>query len=120
MEALSSTWLEKVSLQQAETYSDYVYYELEEEGTVISSGSILFCPPKHFRFRDPELRVEVSGENELMVTAGAYAKSVEILNGEDTMLLEDNYFDMNPGSRKVKILKGDPADLKIRSVYEIR
>ncbi len=120
VEALSSTWLEKVSLQQAETYSDYVYYELEEEGTVISSGSILFCPPKHFRFRDPELRVEVSGENELMVTAGAYAKSVEILNGEDTMLLEDNYFDMNPGSRRVKILKGDPADLKIRSVYEIR
>ena len=36
------------------------------------------------------------------------------------MLLEDNYFDMNAGERKIRILKGTPEGLKIRSVYNIR
>lgn len=55
-----------------------------------------------------------------MVTAEAYAKSVEILNEADDMLLEDNYFDMNAGQRRVKILKGRPEGLKVRSVFDIR
>lgn len=54
------------------------------------------------------------------MTAKAYAKSIEIINGDDTMLLEDDYFDMNPGSRKIKVLNGKPENLKIRSVFDIR
>ena len=54
------------------------------------------------------------------MTSEAYARSVEILNGDDTMLLEDNYFDMNPGTRILRVVKGEPKDLKVRSVYDIR
>lgn len=120
VEALSSKWLERVPMQYADTYDDYVSYELEKDGEVVSSGTVLFAPPKHFHFADPQLTVEVVGDQELLVTAKAYAKSIEIINGDDTMLLEDNYFDMNPGTRKIRVLKGTPENLRIRSVFDIR
>ena len=49
----------------------------------------------------------------------AYAKSVEIRNENDDLILEDNYFDMNAGEYRVKILDGKPDGLKVRSVYDI-
>ena len=65
------------------------------------------------------LEVRVEGD-ELVLTADAYAKYVEIINEADDMLREDNYFDMNAGERRVKILKGKPEGLKVRSVFDIR
>ena len=100
-------------------YSNYVSYEMEADGQVVSRGSVPFCAPKHFRFRNPELEVRAEGD-ELVITAGAYARSVEIINENDDMLLEDNYFDMNAGERRIRIRKGTPTGLKIRSVYDIR
>jgi len=44
---------------------------------------------------------------------------VEIQAGADTVL-EDNYFDMNAGQRRVKILRGSVEGLSVRSVYDIR
>lgn len=116
---LSSVWLEKEDMKDAALYRDYVSYECLKDGKVISGGTVLFCAPKHFRFADPALEVRVEGD-ELVLTADAYAKSVEIINGADDMLLEDNYFDMNAGERRVKILKGKPEGLKVRSVFDIR
>ena len=43
-----------------------------------------------------------------------------MINEEDNLLLEDNYFDINSGIHKVKIIKGEPKGLKVRSVYDIR
>lgn len=120
VKALTSEWLERVPLQYAETRRDYVSYELVENGETVSAGSVLFCAPKHFEFENPHLKVEAVESDEILVTADAYAKSVEILNGDDTMLLSDNYFDMNPGTRRLKILKGVPEGLKVRSVFDIR
>ena len=40
--------------------------------------------------------------------------------GAKTLLLEDNYFDMQPGTRKIRVLSGNTEGLKIRSVYDIR
>lgn len=117
---LSSQWFDRVAMQDADTCADYVSYEMETEGIVVSGGSVLFCAPKHFQFIDPQLQVEKIGEGELLVTACAYAKSIEIKNDEDTLLLEDNYFDMNPGSRTIRVLKGAIKGLRIRSVYNIR
>ena len=54
-----------------------------------------------------------------MVKAEGYARSVEIMAGADT-LLEDNYFDMNGGERRIKVVRGEVKDLKVRSVYDIR
>ena len=55
-----------------------------------------------------------------MVCAKGYAKSVEILNDEEDMILSDNYFDMDGGVKRVKILSGRPENLKLRSVFDIR
>lgn len=53
------------------------------------------------------------------MSASAYAKSVEILNDTEDLILEDNYFDMNAGERWIKILQGKPEGLRVRSVYDI-
>lgn len=116
--ALSAFWLEQEEMADAELYGDYVSYECLREGEVISCGTALFCPPKHFGFQDPGLRVSAEGE-ELVVRADAYAKSVEILNEAEDLLLSDNYFDMNAGERRVRILSGKPEGLRVRSVYDI-
>lgn len=119
--ALSSLWLEKQECMDARLYEDYVSYEcFEGDGEEpVSGGCVIFCAPKHYRFADPELSVRTEGD-ELVVSAAAYARGVEIRNAADDMLLSDNYFDMNAGTRRVKILKGSPEGLQIRSVYNIR
>jgi len=118
--ALTSKWLDKVELPEARLYEDYVSYEaVDAEGNVISSGTVIFSIPKHFRFADPKLAVRVEGD-EVVVTADAYARSVEILNENEDIRLSDNYFDMNAGEKRVKILAGDAFNLRVRSVYDIR
>ena len=117
--ALSSKWLEPVSLQNAELYSNYVSYQYLENDSIISEGTVLFCPPKHFKFLDPELSVKVEGE-EIVVSAKHFAKSIEIRNENDDLILSDNYFDLNSGEKRVKLLKGTADKLRIRSVYDIR
>ena len=79
---------------------------------------MLFCAPKHFHFLDPALTARIEGD-EIVVTAKAYARSVEIQCGPD-VVLEDNYFDMNAGTRRVRIVRGTADDVSVRSVYDIR
>lgn len=117
--ALSSEWLPKEELLEAGLYENYVSYECIRDGALVSEGTVLFCPPKQFHFENPKLSVKAEGE-EIVVCAGAFAKSVEVLNEADDLLLEDNYFDMNGGVKRVKILRGKPEGLKIRSVFDIR
>ncbi len=117
--ALSAVWLEKVPLLQAALYEDHVSYRLKENGELIGEGSVIFCPPKYYRFVDPQLTVYTEGD-EVVVTAKAYAKDVEILNANEDLLLSDNYFDMEPGERRVKILRGSAEGLRVRSTYDIR
>lgn len=117
--SLSSVWTEKTEFPEADIHEEYVSYELLENGKIVSYGSVLFCAPKHFNFQNPHLTVKAEGEY-LIVTSDAYARSVEIKNEEDRLMLEDNYFDMQPGTRKIRILSGSTEGLKIRSVYDIR
>lgn len=117
--ALSAVWLDKVPLPQASLYEDHVSYRLLEKGEVIGEGSVIFCQPKYYKFVNPQLSVRVDGD-EVVITAGAYAKDVEVLNAEEDLLLSDNYFDMEPGERRVKILRGCAEGLRVRSTYDIR
>ena len=68
---------------------------------------------------DPELSVERKG-NEIIVSARAYARNVEILNKDEDLILSDNYFDLNAQKRTLRILRGSPEGLRARSVYDIR
>ena len=117
--ALSAVWLPVQDFSGQDTYGCYYSYELvDPSGNSVGQGSVLFCPPKHFRFADPKLTARIEGD-EIVVTAGAYARGVELQAGGDTVL-EDNFFDMNGGERRVKILRGRPNQVKVRSVYDIR
>ena len=116
---LSSVWMPKQDFSGHSTFDCYYSYSLtDEEGNVVSQGSVLFCPPKHFRFADPNLNAFVNGD-EIIVTADAYARSVEIMAGAD-VVLSDNYFDMDAGTRTVKILRGNVDSVSVRSVWDIR
>ena len=117
--ALDALWLPEQDFTKYGPYDCYYAYRLTDRaGHTVGEGSVLFCAPKHFRFQDPALTVRLEG-NEAVVTASAYARSVEIQCGPD-VLLEDNYFDMNGGERRVKILRGEAKDAAVRSVYDIR
>lgn len=117
--ALTSVWLDKVEFPEADIFSEYISYELKKNGEVISDGTVNFSYPKYFRYEDPELSYRIEGD-EIVVSAKAYAKSVEILNENEDLLLSDNYFDLNAGEKRVKILSGDTSKLRVRSVYDIR
>ena len=53
------------------------------------------------------------------VTASAYARSVEIVCEDGDVVLEDNFFDLNAESRRVRILRGEGRVFTVRSVYDI-
>ncbi|MBQ7655307.1 MAG: glycoside hydrolase family 2 protein [Clostridia bacterium] len=117
--ALSAVWLEEMDFSDQDTYGCYFSYELmDKQGSEVGGGTVLFCPPKHFHFENPHLQARQEGD-EIIVTADAYARYVEIQCGADT-LLSDNFFDMNAGEKRVKVLRGEVKNLSVRSVYDIR
>ncbi len=117
--ALTSVWLDKIDLADIDIYREYISYELVKDGTVVSEGTVNLSYPKYFVYEDPHLTCQVNG-NEITVTADAYAKSVEILNDNEDLILSDNYFDMNAGTKTVAVESGDITNLRLRSVFDIR
>ncbi len=117
--ALSSVWLEKVELPEVDIYSEYVSFQAYRAGEVVSEGTVIFSYPKYFRYEDPELRVVAEGDR-LTVSASKYAKSVEIRNENEDLILSDNYFDLNGDAKTVEILGGNAEHLRLRSVYDIQ
>ena len=116
--ALTSSWLESVTLPEMDERSSYISYELLDQGQVCSVGTVLLTLPKYFKFEDPQLSYTVAGDT-ITVSAKAYAKSIQISNENDDLVLEDNFFDLNGDSRSVKVLSGKLDDISLRSVYEI-
>lgn len=117
--ALTSTWMDKVELPDVDVFTEYVSFEAWENGERISEGTVIFSYPKYFKYENPELTCEVKG-NYITVSANAYAKSVEIQNANENLVLSDNYFDLNGDSRTVEILRGEPEGITLRSVYNIK
>ena len=115
---LSSIELDKLDFNDADMHRHYISYELIQNNEVVSEGTVLFCPPKHFRFTDPLLSAVVFGDT-ITISAKAYAKSVEIFC-ENDLLLSDNFFDMNTGEKTVKVIQGSAENVQVRSVYDIR
>ncbi|MDR0301161.1 MAG: glycoside hydrolase family 2 protein [Treponema sp.] len=117
--ALSSIWLDKVEVPDISINDEYLSYHLYDGNNVISEGTVIFSLPKFFHWEDPKLSCRIQGDT-IIVKAAAYAKSVEIQNRNQDMVLSDNYFDMNAGEKRVKIISGKPGKLKLRSVWDIR
>jgi beta-mannosidase len=119
VEPLSVTHLEEIDYEKTDVRNNYLSYELVVDSEVISEGTVLFTAPKHFNFVDPELEVYLDGD-EIVVKASAYAKSVEIYSPDSDFILSDNFFDMNAGEKRVKIVEGEVGEIRVRSVYDIK
>lgn len=117
--ALTSLWLEKVMLSDIDIYRQYVSYQFKMDGDVVSEGTVLFSYPKYFRFCEPDLSCRTEGD-EIVVSAGCYAKNVQLWNEEDDLILSDNFFDMNAGEKRIKILGGTKGQVFARSVFDIK
>ncbi len=97
----------------------HVHYEFRQEGKVISCGSSLFAAPKHCRLADPMLTACVE-DGCVVVTARAYAKGVCVESADGNLRLEDNFFDMEAGERRIPVVGALPeGTLRVRSVYDI-
>lgn len=124
---LDTLWLDKIEFTDSDGFDvreRYFSYQLEVEGQIVSEGTSLFTAPKHFRFADPSISLQREG-NTLIIQTERFAKSVEIYGTENDggyryVKLSDNYFDMNPGEKRVQILEGDADNFRVRSVYDIR
>ncbi|MDR2808836.1 MAG: glycoside hydrolase family 2 protein [Spirochaetaceae bacterium] len=117
--ALSSVRLDKVAAPDLAVNDEYLSYHLYEGEEPLSEGTVIFSLPKYFHFVDPRLRYRVEGGC-ITISADSYAKSVEIQNENQDMVLSDNYFDMNAGEKTVKIISGIPSGIKVRSVFDIK
>lgn len=116
--ALSSRWLKKLCFEEASLTANYASFSFEQDGKAVSCGTALFCAPKHFAFMDPKLALRLEGD-EVVVTACAFARYVQIESEDADLLLSDNFFDMNAGERRVKVLRGSAKQLRARSVYDL-
>lgn len=116
--AQTSLWLEDLVFPDASVTGDYFSFSLLKDGQVYSEAAAFFCAPKHFTFADPHLAVRREGD-EIIVTADALAKSIEIRSEDPDLLLSDNFFDMNPGEKRVRVLRGTADSLSVRSVYDM-
>ena len=57
---------------------------------------------------------------EIVVSCEHYAKGIEIRNESDDLILSDNFFDMNGGEKRVRVIEGIPDKIEVRSVWSIR
>ncbi len=115
---LSAVWLDKVELPEVDIYNQYVSFAAYIAGEKVSEGTVIFSYPKYFRYEKPELSYKVEG-NKITVSATKYAKSVEILNENEDLILSDNYFDLNGDSKTVEVLSGNIDSIRLKSVYDI-
>lgn len=116
--AMSAKWLDKVDCADASLTGHYVSFAFVVDNVAVSEGTCIFCAPKHFEFVDPRLTVETRGDT-LVVTSHAYAKQVWLESEDADLLLDDNAFDMNPGTKIVRVLRGSAEKVRVRSVWDL-
>ena len=119
MDALSVAWLDKIIFDNLDPETQHLHFSLEIDGKIVSENSVLFTMAKYHRFTNPNLRWEIQGDT-IVVTSDAYATAVQIEGADGDLLLEDNFFDMEQGEKRVRILSGNATKLTLKSVYDIR
>lgn len=116
--AMSAKWLDKVDCADASLTGHYVSFAFVVDDVALSEGTCIFCAPKHFEFVDPRLTLETRGDT-LVVTSHAYAKQVWLESEDADLLLDDNAFDMNPGTKVVRVVQGSAEKVRGRSVWDL-
>ncbi|MFV0344320.1 MAG: beta-mannosidase [Anaerocolumna sp.] len=119
VEKLSVKWLEYLDFSNYDFKNTYLKYDLTMKDKVISKDTVLFTAPKHFEFEKPQFDIEVM-DNKIRIGTNTFAKNVYIFADDSDLLLSDNYFDINNENVSVEVLRGNPQNIKVMSVYDIR
>lgn len=110
---------EMIAGRERELFFGYKLFERERE---TGRGSLLFVPPKLFRWREGNAVASRKGEREISVSSDVFLKFVKI-EGEGELRLSDNCFDLIDGD-PVKVIAEEeiPANvpLKIYSLKDIK
>lgn len=97
----------------------YITCELMADGTVLSENAALLCAPKHYQWLDPLLAYRWEGDA-LVISSKAYAKHVWLESEDPDVLFSDNDFDLHAGEKRITILRGRAASLRLRSVFDLK
>ena len=116
--ALDGRWLDYMDFGDYDVHEIHLEYSVEVFGKKVSGNTVLFTPPKHYKFMNPHLTVSRDGDY-LTVSADAYAKNVCIEGVDGDVRLTDNFFDMEKGSIKIGIIDGNATEFVVKSVYDI-
>ena len=119
VEKLSKKWLDKSIIDNLDVKTEHIHYIFEAEGKVASQGFTIFTEPKNHTFINPEISYSMK-DDEITVKSKAFAKWVMIEGEDGDLILSDNFFDMEQGERKIKILKGKANKLKIKTLFDLQ
>jgi len=107
----------------------YFYVELyNEKGELLARNTELGIKPKHFKFLNPQIAVEVSKDGCtacFSVSSKAYAKNVELSAKGCDLIFSDNYFDLSSNEpykvfAKTKLTESELRnEISVMSVYDI-
>ncbi|MBQ0101429.1 MAG: glycoside hydrolase family 2 protein, partial [Firmicutes bacterium] len=111
--------LPEMDFNKTNVGENWLEYSFVSDGKTLSSGSVIFTAPKYFDWLDPHITVETDGDT-VTVTADAFAKDIELYSDTSDFILSDNFFDMAPGKKVLKVLSGKAENVKARSVFDIK
>jgi beta-mannosidase len=83
----------------------FLFVELKDNGTTLSSNTVFFAPAKHLKLPKPNIDVAVAKSAEgvtISLQSGELAKNVYLSADNIEGFFTDNYFNLIPG-RKVEI-----------------
>ena len=110
---LTAQYLDWLELGEIDPHEHHLSFALIVDGKTVSGGYTLFTAPKNYRFEEPSIECRIEGE-EIVITSSAFAKAVNIYSQDSDFILEDNFFDMESGEKRVKILSGEARNIKVR------
>jgi beta-mannosidase len=135
---LSAELIEKLNFSEQlktveEKRNTYFEFALYGEEGLISTNTILFVEPKHFEFKSPEIRADVTEQQDkfiIRVSAKQFGKSIELDFEEADGIFSDNYFDLSSDRERIvelfkcklskqMTLEELKKELRIKSVFDI-
>ncbi len=119
VEKLSAKWLNKSIIEGLDVKTEHLHCVLTVDGRAYSEVFTLFTEPKNHLFKDPKITYTINGD-EIVVTSSAFAKGVMLEGIDGDLILSDNFFDMEKGEKRIKILKGSAKALTVKSLFNLQ
>lgn len=118
VEPLSAYWLEEESFQLCDLKKHHITYQFVVDGECVSEGTSLFTYPKYYEYEKPNLSYVCNGD-EIVIQSDCFAKNIEIEAVDGDVVLSDNYFDMEKGTKTVKIQSGRGCKFELRCLNDL-